>query len=126
MKGLSKIIALAFLCCSCGRNNPVNPVIPQQNNPPNKPQTSGPFYSYKDSLVTIAAFAKDPDEDSLCYRFNWGDGSISDWTDYVASGDPQSMGYKYQIRGVYRIRAEAKDIKGEKSGWSIAREIWIN
>lgn len=122
MKSLTSIIWAAFvsLCCSC--SNPFTP----RNSPPNKPQTSGQFYGYRDSLITIAAFTTDPDDDSVAYRTNWGDGAISDWTSYVPSGEPQSDTHRYSVRGLYLIRAEAKDVYEAKSGWSIARELWIN
>lgn len=127
MKSLKSLISIvktipliSFLSLSC--SSPFEP----QNHAPEKPSTSGPFYGYVDSLIQIAAFASDPDKDSIAYRFNWGDGAISDWTGYVPSGEPQSQGHRYSVKGLYRIRAEAKDIEGAKSGWSIAREIWIN
>jgi hypothetical protein len=55
------------------------------NAPPNKPSTpSGSKSVYAWASTSYSTFAKDPDEDSVEYTFDWGDGNTST-TNFVKS-----------------------------------------
>jgi len=62
--------------------------------------------------------AIDPNDDSVQYRFDWDDGTISGWTSLVDSGQPGSMSHSWNIHGTYYVRAQARDEHGYESGWS--------
>jgi hypothetical protein len=58
-----------------------------ENNAPNTPITpKGPSSGNVNITYSFSSFATDPDGDRVAIRFDWGDGNISDWSSFVASG----------------------------------------
>ncbi|MEO0053877.1 MAG: hypothetical protein ABIK22_06985 [candidate division WOR-3 bacterium] len=51
-------------------------------------------------------------------RFDWGDGTVSAWSNYDSSGAYFGLTHVFQDTGIYFIRAQARDIHGDTSGWS--------
>ncbi|MEO0162100.1 MAG: PKD domain-containing protein [candidate division WOR-3 bacterium] len=96
------------------------------NHPPDKPLTPmGPTVGYVDSVYYYTSSAVDPDGDSIAIRFDWGDGTISEWSNYFTSGSSISLSHFWTYPGFYYISAQAKDKKGALSGWSDSLEIRI-
>lgn len=103
--------------------------------PPGKPPKEPTVWSlygqgYIDIPYTFYAMSKDPDNDSVAYRFYWGDGDTSNWGNYVPSGGTDSMAHAYHLsEGIdsafFSVRAQAKDIYGLESGWSTGKGITI-
>ena len=106
-------------------NNNMKSVSDSITNPPNKP--SGPFgpttgkpgisYSY-------SAKAIDPDGDDVKLCFAWGDGTEY-WTDYVDSGQSQSVSHSWSGDGTYNVRVKAQDKYGVESDWSNTLTVTI-
>ncbi len=97
------------------------------NSPPNKPATpDGPGAGYTDSVYTFSTQAYDPDGDSVAIRFFWGDGTVSEWSSYVESGEVVAMGHSWLSPDTYYVRAQAKDIHGDTSDWSDAHQIVLD
>jgi hypothetical protein len=94
-----------------------SPLVPQIPN--------GPDTGWKDTLYKFSTAGSDPDNDSVSYRFDWGDGSTSSWTDLVPSGTPAAKQYSWTAAGTYPVRAMARDSKGLISDWSDARTVII-
>jgi len=67
----------------------------------------------------------DPDEDSLYYLFDWGDETYSEWVGPYASGDTAEAGHQWSARGLYEIRALARDKNGIFSEWSDSLTVCI-
>jgi hypothetical protein len=67
---------------------------------------------------TFYTTTTDPDEDSIAFKFDWGDGTSSRWSNYVASGDTIAMTHFYGDSGYYYIQAQAKDAHEALSEWS--------
>lgn len=116
---LTVILLSVFWCCllilSCGGNNPPEtPAVPQ-----------GPTTGNINVTYTFVSSVIDPDEDSVAIRFDWGDGTQSDWSTYVASGAAVSAEHAYTDTAVYEIRAYARDQAGEESDPSAALLIEI-
>jgi len=60
------------------------------------------------------------------YRFNWGDGHISDWTSLVPSGSSASQSHTWTSGGVYEVTAQAMDEHSATSqNWSIPLVVMI-
>ena len=95
------------------------------NNAPEIPTISGPDSAAVEQAITFTATSTDPDEDSIAIRFDWGDGAISDWSNFVLSGQSVSMSYTYSTTGTYYVKAQAKDINGAISDWSSTHKIVI-
>jgi len=89
----------------------INIQVKQKNSPPETPSISGVTSGYTDIVYPFTASSKDPDGDSIYYRFDWGDGNVSDW----GSG---RRGYQWDTPRRYCVRAQAKDDLDNLSNWS--------
>lgn len=93
---------------------PLTPTIP--SGPTNLGETDSGMYSTS---------AIDPDDNRVQYRFDWGDGTISDWTILVDSGQPGSKSHFWIIPDTYYLRSQARDEYGYNSGWSDSLAVEI-
>ncbi|MEO0094245.1 MAG: PKD domain-containing protein, partial [candidate division WOR-3 bacterium] len=101
-------------------------IIIVENSPPNTPPVpSGPSSGRKDSVYSFAIATIDPNNDSICYRFDWGNGDTSEWSVWVSSGYPVAMAHSWLQTGTYLVKAQAKDKKGAISNWSAGHSILI-
>ena len=115
-------------------DNDSEPVVPSDNgsggnninggnNQPGIPVISGgpsliePGVDYSFECVSI-----DIDGDLLRYRFDWGDGNISNWSDFVSSNTSVLMSHYWNSSfdniSNYGIRVVAQDVNGLNSSWS--------
>ncbi|MCX7757824.1 MAG: PKD domain-containing protein [candidate division WOR-3 bacterium] len=93
--------------------------IVTNNAAPLKPQIPfGPSSGVINTSYTFKALTTDPNGDSISYRFAWGDGDTSEWTNKYRSGDTASMSHTYTNSGTYFIKVQAKDELGALSEWS--------
>jgi hypothetical protein len=96
------------------------------NRSPNVPQIlSGPDTAWRDSACTFSATGTDPDNDSIAFRFDWGDGDFSNWSGLLPSGSAVADTYAWSEAGSYSVRVMARDSKGLISDWSAPRPIVI-
>jgi hypothetical protein len=96
------------------------------NLPPNTPSAPiGPDTGVKATDYTFSALTTDPEGDQIYYKFNWDDGTTSDWIGPVDSGVPGSATHQWANAGTYNITAKAKDVNDRESGWSPAHMITI-
>ncbi len=91
--------------------------------PPGAPEGPGCGETGVDYQFT--AVTTDPQGDYIAYRFDWGDGCVSDWGGFVPSGTPVTIEYGWADPGIYVVRAQARDILGLKSCWSPGHRIAI-
>lgn len=75
---------------------------------------------------SFTAVTTDPDADRICYRFDWGDGDISQFGDWAESGQPDTMSHAWQKGGIYFVMAEAKDEHGAQSGFGPSLEVLVD
>ncbi len=87
--------------------------IPSTPAAPNSPSSG-----YVDTNYTFNTSASDPDGDAIEYRFDWGDGVISNW-------GASSQSHVWSSPSTYCIRAQVKDIYGAMSDWSGCHNITI-
>ncbi len=86
--------------------------------PPNTPSApSGPTIGYTGTSYTYSTSTTDPDGDSVCYQFDWGDGSTTT-TDYYSSGSTVYASHTWSRTGTYNVKVRAKSSHGAWSGWS--------
>jgi hypothetical protein len=69
-------------------------------------------YSYTTS-------AQDVDGHTVAYRFDWGDGSISDWGEATQS-------HNWSQNGDYCVKAQAQDSVSDTSAWSACLTVAIS
>ena len=81
--------------------------------PPDTPSALvGPSSGACDSLYRFTTSAADPDEDSIAYRFDWGNGDTSAWTGSVASGESAGAEHAWYFARACSVKAQAKDAHG--------------
>lgn len=102
-------------------NTNIEAIVSNQggNQKPNTPSTpSGPTSLSVGQSGTFSTSATDPDGDQVQYRFAWDDGTISDWTNLVPSGQSASLSHSWGNFGTYVVKAQARDEHGALSYWS--------
>ena len=90
---------------------------------PNVP--TGPSSGDINVFYTFSSAAVDPQGGDVSIQFDWGDGTVSAWSAYVASGAPVSMSHSYSAAGTFQVKARAKDQANRESIWSGAHAIAI-
>jgi hypothetical protein len=89
------------------------------NQPPNTPgKPSGPAQGTIKETYTYTAVTTDVDGDQISYKFDWGDGSMSQWIGLFNSGATASASHTWTKKGNYGIKVKAKDSHGAESAWS--------
>jgi hypothetical protein len=98
-----------------------------EDDPPEKPdEPNGPRSGGVGLKFTYTAVTTDPDGDEISYKFDWGDGTESDWTDFVASGEEGSASKTWTEEGEYEVKVKARDDIGAVSDWSDPLTVTIN
>jgi len=101
--------------------------ISVQNNPPETSlKPSGPTFIEMGVKYAYSISTFDVDGDQIRYRFNWGDGNISEWSDFVVSNTSVSMSHYWGFISVYEIKVIAQDINGLNSSWSHALNVTVS
>jgi hypothetical protein len=97
------------------------------NTAPNTPNTpTGPTNLNTGQSGTYSTSATDPDNDQVQYRFDWGDGEISSWTNLVNSGTTSSKIHSWTNADTYLVKAQTRDEHGSTSSWSTGLTISVN
>jgi hypothetical protein len=113
-----RLIAEDIYGIKSGWSTPKTVIISDVNTPPNKPDIpigeingkTGVSYSYYSSTT-------DPDGDLVWYKWDWGDGNLSEWIGPFSSGITITTSHIWDERGSYEIRIKAKD-QLDESSWS--------
>lgn len=93
--------------------------IASYSKPPNKPdKPDGPLNGKIDVEYTYNSSTIDPDGDKILYKFDWGDGTYSEWTGPYESGEKIFLSHTWKKKGNYNIKVVAKDTHGVISNWS--------
>jgi len=93
--------------------------VSEQSNPPETPvKPSGPIFIELgvEYFYSISTF--DVDGDKIRYRFDWGDGNYSNWSDFMFSNTSVSMSYFWSAVSNYSVRVIAQDENSMNSSWS--------
>ena len=90
-----------------------------ENIEPNKPQVpSGSVYIEKDISYLYSSVSYDNDGDQIRYRFDWGDGTFSDWSELIDSNISVSMQHSWNQNSDYDVKVICQDENGANSSWS--------
>jgi hypothetical protein len=108
--------------------------IPYMNNitvgPPNYtpkiPTITGPTKGLVNINYTFSVVTTDPENDSLFYYIDWGDGTNSSWFGPYPSGTQISVIHQWNLLGTFLVRAKAKDAYHFGNDWSDPLNITIN
>ena len=90
-----------------------------ENQPPNKPSTpSGSISGKIRTRYGYSSNTTDPDGDYVLYRFDWGDGTKSEWLGPFVSGDIVTAFKRWTTQGSYSVKVKAMDSNLEEGAWS--------
>jgi len=92
---------------------------------PSEPTISGPTAGGPEIELNFSAVATDPEENQIYYRWDWGDGNISDWSGPFDSNESITINHNWTNNGEYEIRAKAKNVFNNESDWSEPHNISI-
>lgn len=94
------------------------------NQKPGRPTLTGPTIGLINKNYGFTASTTDPDNDSIRYKFIWGDGreTITNW---LPSGTVVTESIKYADTGTYKIKVIAQDDKYVWSDTSIPIEFEV-
>lgn len=98
-----------------------------RNSPPEIPiKPFGPISLEMGVEYIFTSKTNDKDDDRIRYRFDWGDGSLSNWTDFVISNISISKTHAWNSISEYNIRVISQDITGKNSSWSQALNVKVS
>jgi len=86
---------------------------------------SGPSAGGHGILFNFTVNATHPTENQIYYKWDWGDGTVSDWLGPFNSSIPVTKSYVWTSNDNYSIRVKAKYIGGGESNWSQIHPISI-
>jgi len=94
-------------------------VIYAINRPPIVPDSIiAQLYGDTTCLISFTIQTTDPDNENISYQFDWGDSTISNWSDFIQSGYVYAENYQYKKIGVFQCHVRVKDITGNITDWS--------
>jgi hypothetical protein len=101
-------------------DNPSCIILPRYNDnyAPDKPIITGPATGLPGVNYTFKFQTIDPEGEDVYYKVDWADGANTDWIGPYSSGEEISLDHYWTTRKVYSIKAKAKDINNDESGWS--------
>ena len=101
-------------------------IVPEGNTAPEViAQTAGPAAAETGEPETYSFTATDAEDDRVQVQVDWGDGTFSDWTTFVDSGEAVPAQQSYSLPGVFTIRARARDIHGAVSDWVEIQDVAV-
>ena len=90
-----------------------------ENNPPTKPaRPSGVKIGRAGKEYDLKTTSTDKDGDVIYYRWDFGDGTASDWIGPFDSGEEASISHTWSKRGKYYVKVKARDEHRTESEWS--------
>jgi hypothetical protein len=93
---------------------------------PETPETpNGPGVGVPGPTYSFSTRTSGEGEDSVQFQFGWGDGTTSDWGDYVPSGLMGWAGKSWPDTGTYLVRVWARNSRGAVSDTSGEHSISI-
>ncbi len=72
---------------------------------------------------SFSTVSTDPEGDNVSYRFDFGDGTVTDWLGPFASGDSCAASHSYNTVGTFDVIAQARDEWEFKTEWSPVSQI---
>ena len=124
----SKEDNLPFIWRSCMRwcyyqlnlfGDPTLAFYTSENNDPNKP--ARPFGGKKGNVGEVyvfSSYATDEDDDRLYYKWDFGDGTFSEWLGPYDSGEEVNVSHEWSKIGIYKVKVKARDEYRAESDWS--------
>jgi hypothetical protein len=88
--------------------------INMENNPPDKPTIEGPGKGVPGTEYDFCIIASDPNEDTMYVKWNWDDGTSSEWLGPYTSGTEVCASHSWGEEKSYTISVTVEDEHGER------------
>jgi outer membrane protein assembly factor BamB len=88
------------------------------DDPPYKPDIKGPTSGRAGVEYEYVISTLDPDGDDVYYYVDWDDGETEEWIGPYTSGEKITLSHIWTEKGMYIIRAKARDTNGLESDWA--------
>jgi hypothetical protein len=115
----SAVVAHTIVISSVGTVDPCGPRgnnCPPANVAPSHLVVTGPTVGTTSVSYVFTATAVDPENSSVRYGFDWdNNGSIDEFTSFVASGSASSTVHEWAANGTYTFGVFAEDVAGARS-----------
>jgi len=96
------------------------------NQPPSRPsKPNGPIFGVMNEPYTYWSQTTDPEGSNIQYRWDFDDGTVTDWSSSVPSGTRSTVSHVWDANGVYDVRVQARDINESESVWSYSLRVEI-
>ena len=101
------------------------------NRPPEQPVIQGPVAGGSGIELNYSAVSRDFEGDKISYKWDWGDGNVSEWIGPFNASEPMMTHYSWELEGAYVVKVKAKEVTGNESDWtsypvSIAQQIFFS
>lgn len=97
-----------------------------ENYPPDAPSApAGTAMGEVDGSHEFTSTGTDPNRQQVYYKWDWGDGEISDWQGPYDHEQASVMSHTWTASGQYEILTKIKDIYDVEGAWSSAGSIDI-
>jgi hypothetical protein len=93
--------------------------------PPLPPSVDGTSVGKPNKEYSYTAETTDPENDQILYKFNWGDGTESDWIGPFSSGESVTTSHAWIELGNFTVKVRAKDIEDSTSYWSEPYNVFM-
>jgi hypothetical protein len=85
----------------------------------NPPTISGPLSGETGIKYEYTFIAYEPNNLDISYYIDWGDGMNSGWIGPYSSGEGPNISHTWNNKGLFIIKAKAKNSEGVESDWAI-------
>lgn len=90
-----------------------------ENNDPNKPaRPSGETRGSVGEIYVFTSSTTDVDNDRLYYKWDFGDGTFSEWLGPYDSGEEVNVSHEWSKIGIYQVKVKARDEHRAEGDWS--------
>jgi predicted acyl esterase len=96
-------------------------ILPKYNDnyAPSPPIILGPIFGETGMQYTFKFSSTDPEGEDFELFVDWADGTNSGWLGPFSSGHEVTINHTWNSKNIYQIKAKAKDINGDESGWTL-------
>lgn len=95
------------------------------NEPPCTPTITGETNGFVGGTYEYVFSSHDPDNDTIEYFVDWGDGTNTSWIGPFENGQVANLSHQWYKVGTYHVTVKAKDVLSEESNWSAPLVVQI-
>lgn len=104
-----------------GGNKDHYPLMESWNQPPVIPTINGTTSGTIGQAYAYTFVTTDPEKTNVFYYIDWGDGANSGWIGPNQSGQQITVFHTWSKRGIYTVKAKAKDVYNAESDWGVLK-----